>query len=495
MKVYVETVAEALQVPVDMVGVTVLTVVSLSIQTKFAICPIEGWIEPLNLYAVIAARPSERKSPVVREVTQVIYKYANEYNEKNRQRIEEYNIEKDVLIKKIANMKQELASVKKSKITFTMDDLKALQDEYSELEEVTPLRLVADDVTPEALASLMCENGGKMAIISTEGGMFDIAAGRYSDKANIDVFLKAYSGDPIMVDRKGRTAECIPSPALTILLTVQPTVIEEIMNNKEMSGKGFVARFLYSIPVSRIGNRSYRVKPIPKEVKGKFDNLICRLLDIPDIGSPRNLRLSAEADKLAEGFFQEIESQLLNDLEMIEGWAGKLHGQTMRIAGILHCCEHIEDSCNVPVSGETMKNAISLGRYFLEHAKAAFYIMGFSDPPEVKDAKYLIKKIDNFYSEGDSQNPQNTQNTQNIEKNIEPKIPIIPKIMKLRDLYHSCKGKFRTVDDMQPGLNELIERGFIRIVKRQTGKAGRPSEVIEVNPEYWKSKERAEDEV
>lgn len=47
---------------------------------------------------------------------------------------------------------------------------------------------------------------------------------------------------------------------------------------------------------------------------------------------------------------------------------------------------------------------------------------------------------------------------------------------------------------MQPGLNELIERGFIRIVKQQTGKAGRPSEVIEVNPEYWKSKEEEERE-
>lgn len=117
--------------------------------------------------------------------------------------------------------------------------------------------------------------------------------------------------------------------------------------------------------------------------------------------------------------------------------------------------------------------------------------MGFSDPPEVKDAKYLIKKIDNFYNEGDSQNPQNPQN---VKKNIEPKIPKIPKIMKLRDLYHSCKGKFRTVDDMQPGLNELIERGFIRIVKQQTGKAGRPSEVIEVNPEYWRSKEEEERE-
>ena len=269
----------------DMAGAAVITVASMAVQLKYVICPIEGWIEPLNLYMVVVARPSERKSPVMREVMAVVYKYTKEYNEKNRQLIEEYNTEKDVLVKKIANMKQELASVKKSKKTVTMDDLRALQNEYEELEEVTPLRLIADDITPEALISLMYENGGKMAIVSTEGGIFDMAAGRYSDKTNIDVFLKAYSGDPIMVDRKGRSNEYIQAPALTILLTVQPAVIEEIMNNKEMSGRGFVARFLYALPVSRIGRRNYRVKPIPEKVKADFNDLICRLLDIPDIGS------------------------------------------------------------------------------------------------------------------------------------------------------------------------------------------------------------------
>jgi len=35
----------------------------------------------------------------------------------------------------------------------------------------------------------------------------------------------------------------------------------------------------------------------------------------------------------------------------------------------------------------------------------------------------------------------------------------------------------------------LVERGFIRIIKKQNKKAGRPPEFIEVNPEYWKSKE------
>ena len=42
-------------------------------------------------------------------------------------------------------------------------------------------RLVADDITPEAAASLLAEQGGRLAIISAEGGIFDIIAGRYSN--------------------------------------------------------------------------------------------------------------------------------------------------------------------------------------------------------------------------------------------------------------------------------------------------------------------------
>ena len=205
-------------------------------------------------------------------------------------------------------------------------------------------------------------------------------------------------------------------------------------------------------------------------MKADFNDLICRLLDIPDIGEPRVLHLSKEADKLAEDFFQEIEAGLTNELEAIDGWAGKLHGQTMRIAGVFHCCEHVENAYNVPVSGETMKNAIGMGRYFLEHAKVAFAIMGLSDSPVVKDAKYILKRLDE-------------SGKHEISK---------------RDLHQTCKDRtgMEKVEGMEPGLNELIRRGYIRVFKSEPttqnpqnpqnvkNKGGRPSWMIEVNPIY-----------
>lgn len=57
--------ADNLQVSVDMAAVSALTVASLCTQGKFIINPKPGWVEPLNLYAAVIARPSDRKTPAL----------------------------------------------------------------------------------------------------------------------------------------------------------------------------------------------------------------------------------------------------------------------------------------------------------------------------------------------------------------------------------------------------------------------------------------------
>jgi hypothetical protein len=68
-------------------------------------------------------------------------------------------------------------------------------------------RLVADDVTPEAAASLLAEQGGRLAVLSAEGGIFATMAGRYSGGVpSLEVFLKGHAGDLLRVDRSRDSA-------------------------------------------------------------------------------------------------------------------------------------------------------------------------------------------------------------------------------------------------------------------------------------------------
>lgn len=83
-------------------------------------------------------------------------------------------------------------------------------------------RLVADDITPET--SLLTEQGGRLAVLSAEDGIFATLSGRYSGTPNLELFLKGHAGDALIVDRGSRT-ERVDNAALTMGLAVQPEIV------------------------------------------------------------------------------------------------------------------------------------------------------------------------------------------------------------------------------------------------------------------------------
>ena len=446
---YADAVAENLQVSPDMPAVIGLAVAALCVQGRFVVNPKPGWIEPLNLYSATVALPSERKSAVLSAMAFPVYDFEREENEARKPDIEEYTIKKDLLVRRINSMTDKTAK-KKGEIDF--DDIVEARRELNNLEEVKPLRLISDDTTPEALASLMEKNDGRMAIISAEGGIFDLIAGRYSGSVNLDLFLKAYTGDPFRVDRKGRPSEYIQHPALTMLLMFQPSVLANLMQENEFRGRGFLARFMFSLPKSKVGRRVYRTKPIPNEIKERYKNLVYDLLRAGSSETVQTIHFDDSADALAEDFHREIEPQLVDELEGIGDWAGKLHGSTMRIAALLHCCKYGHCAAEVKIGGSTMESAVSIGRYFANHALATFSQAGMLESQEEKDAKFILRRL------------------------METGKDEISK----RDLFNLVKGRLRKVDAMQPGLDELERRSYIRRQKSNTG--GRPTEKIRLNP-------------
>ena len=220
----------------------------------------------------------------------------------------------------------------------------------------------------------MATNNGVFSVISTEGGIFDIMAGRYSNKSNIDVWLKGHCGDAIYVDRMTREAECIMHPALSAILSIQPSVLDEIMSNTTMTGRGLIARFLYASPPSRIGSRVFRTQPIPPEVTAAYRSLIFRLMALPIDGDAQTVHLSEKAFDLMADYFQEHEKFLVGEGQAISDWASKYIGAVLRIAGLLYCSDMEDDKAEVTAS--TMSKAIQIGKYFLAHSTYAYSMMG-----------------------------------------------------------------------------------------------------------------------
>ena len=451
---YVLAVSESTQTPVDVAACAALSVLSIGIQGKYVIRPKADWKEPVNTFVAIFMPPSERKSAVCSLMSKPMNEYEREWNYQHSADIEFSKAEKSILERRLKSVEDQASKGKAE-----MADVRIASEALSAFKERKPLRYYGDDVTTEKLVSMLSENDGRAAIYSPEGGIFDLLKGIYSKYVNIDVFLKGYSGDPIRVDRIGRESETIYQPALTVMLMAQPSVLAGVMENGNFRGRGLTARFLYCVPESNVGRRKYRSEVIPDEVYRKYEKCIKNILaDDPEI-QPVEIVLSPEADELLEAFAEELEPKLKGELADISDWGGKLVGNTVRIAGLLCRAdrkivnEFLTDAEPLIVSRTEMENAIHVGQYFCEHAKAAFSLLGADEG--IRNCKYVLNAI---------------------------KKSGLAEVSR-RDVMRLCRA-FKTAEAVQIVINQLVDYGYLaeKANRKQPGRGRNQGGVYIVNP-------------
>jgi hypothetical protein len=319
-------------------------------------------------------------------------------------------------------------------------------------------RLTADDVVPEQAATIMADQGGRLAILSAEGTFFSVIMGRYTNGTpNVELALKGHAGDRVQVDRRGR-AELIERPALTIATTVQPTVLREIAAKPAMRERGVLARFLMSLPPDMVGSREITPDLVPDDVlrtyTGTIEQLIVSLAEWTD---PLLLTLTPTALKLHTEWRAEIEPRLkqgTGDLEALRDWASKLPGATARLAGLLHLAEHPADGFRAPVGEETMARAITQARYWTDHAMAAFGAMRAH--PAIEDARAVLDWLRNR-SEPASRFTQ-------------------------RDVHRAMTRRFPSAADVAVPLRVLEDHGYVRRAAVPSG-PGRKPVIFDLHPE------------
>lgn len=381
-------VAANMQVPADLPGMVALSVLATALGGRARVAVRLDWVEPLNLYAVVAMPPGSRKSPVHAAFTAPVLKAEYLLAEQATSKIAEAKATKAVALK--AAQAAQSAAVKDPDKTSDAIAAAVLADA---IEIPVVPRIVADDVTPEACASLMAEQNGRIAILSAEGGPFVTLAGRYSGQPNLEIFLKAWSGDMVRVDRKGRAPEYIANPALTLGLTVQPEVLRQIAVMPGFHGRGLLARVLFAVPASNVGRRATRTVPIPVNVKVAYAAqagvLVKRYAEWED---PAAMMLSDDAREMLLDAAEALEPRLGpdGDLAHLADWASKLIGTTARIAALLHAAGH-DEAWKIPVSAGDMAKALQLAAYLEAHAVAAAGYMG-SDPA-LADAEAVLDWI------------------------------------------------------------------------------------------------------
>lgn len=464
---FVETEATATQTPPDLPAMLALAVIAAACAKKVAVRIKPDHIEPLNIFVVVALPPANRKSAVFSAVTKPLEEFENSEVKRHSVEIARQQSARKIKENRLKKLEQQAADASGG----DGDAASAAEQLAAELAQ-TPSRCLprylADDCTPERLAGILAEQRGRIAIMSAEGEVFDMMAGRYSSNSsvmgNLAVYLKGHAGDQLRVDRVGRPTEFVDSPALTLGLAVQPEVIRGLIGRPGFRGRGLLGRFLYAIPKSLIGYREIDPAPVPDQIREEYHTNIAHLLTLPTsangMGLPTShlLNLDHDAQDRMREFQAWVEPQLaeFGELGTMSDWAGKLAGAVGRIAGILHMSAFAGEDApwETPIPGATLEHAIKIGTYLISHAQAAFAEMGAD---AIQDAaKRILRWIEHVGLDRFSK----------------------------RELHQALKGTFKRVDELDAPLALLETHSFFRKEPEldRAGVGRRPSPIYEVNP-------------
>ena len=149
----------------------------------------DGWNEPTNVFTVGCLPPGERKSAVFRAVTAPVEAFERDETALLAPMIAEAESRQRVL-EQARNTAEKLAA------NVSLDEQESAIERATQIarelaEHVVPKapRLVAEDASPERLATILSEQGGRIGGFQRGGRRyFDILAGRYSTSANVGGF-------------------------------------------------------------------------------------------------------------------------------------------------------------------------------------------------------------------------------------------------------------------------------------------------------------------
>lgn len=382
---YLKAVASYVQVFPEMAALPLLSVLALCVQGKAVVKnPGNSHTENLNLYTMTIASPGERKTGCFKEFMKPVKSYQDNYNEIHRYEVQEYQTKKNFLeSQKNAAMKGKNANLERAKeLTKELVDLKAVYE----------LRLNVSDATPEALAWEMYLQGGKIGVLGDEGAIFDVLSGMYSGgTANLNIFLEAYDGSDYSIIRRTKENIDLKNPLLTIGLMVQPDLFIQTMDNRTFSGRGFIYRFLFSFPDSKVGYQTLRSENIPQNLQAVYIELINKLLRMPTPESPAILLSDKEAYQIFEDYHNHLQESMRKGsvFENLREWASKQFARCLKIAGILHLCEH---EATDQINGQTALNAVSIAIWTENHALKALSAE-MLNTEEKRNAAYILSRI------------------------------------------------------------------------------------------------------
>ncbi len=464
---FARALAEHTETPLELSAAMVLAACSVAAARRLRVLVRPDYFEPCNLWWLVALPSGSRKSAVQKCATGPLLTWESEQAAALAPEIKRITSARKTMEEQIKVFRRMAAAPRKKGPNPANPEecARRAAEMEAELPEIPiPPRLWTSDATPEKLGVLLAEHHECMGWLSSEGGVFDLLAGRYSNGVpNLDLVLKAHAGDAERVDRGSRPPVFVQCPRLTVGLSPQPDVLRGLTAKPGFRGRGLLARFLYLLPPSNLGFRTLRGAAIPEGVRSAYAAGLGAMLNwkpaADDNGRERThlLRLSAGALQVWEEFSRAVEVRMRpgGDFAHCMDWAGKAPGAAARLAAVLHGIEHAHGQpWDTEITPETMGAALDILAVVSRHTLVALELMG------ADETVAAARTIWGWIQGG------------RLERFTE------------REAFNALRGSFPRMSALREALGVLVERGYITVQEPPRDSRGRPpSPVVVVRPE------------
>ena len=233
-------------------------------------------------------------------------------------------------------------------------------------------QFLVSDSTPEARNQVLSVNRNGVLLYRDElKGMID-DFGRYNRSGELSQLLSIFDSDNIIVNRKSDDTLLIEKPFMSILGSIQPSVLNETFGNELMMGNGFVQRWLFCFPDS-VPPAMYSDEVIPSSVANDWRSFIYNLLMFDFSAEGGKLYLRSEAKKVYIEYYNKLQLKKVDTDDYMAAVYSKLQIYVIRWAGIAHILGR--NPYSVYISPEEMEYSCRCMDYFIGCAEKVYHIL------------------------------------------------------------------------------------------------------------------------
>ena len=363
-RTYIQSASKAYQVPLGMVGSSVLACLAIALQGKYIVSPKDDHVEQLSLQVVLVAPSGTRKTALQKAVFAPAYEHERLLRDAAAQRNTERRKERQRLQRQLKRAEKDPSASRQA-----MNDIEERLDAI----EMEPLpSILLDDCTPEALVIRMAENGGRIGVASAEGSLFSVLGGKYSKRSDYSILVEGYSGDTLRIDRVCRETNYVRQPHLSLCIALQPDIFSALIADPVLDTTGAIARWCMVRVNSSPQIRKYGEYTLAKEMADDYNTQMLSLFGLPILTTPITLSLTESAYALHADIYAAIETNRINASfrganyvdTSLSRWYSKMDGLVLRLAGILHIINNINYEQSTEITANELSAAYKLAGWF-----------------------------------------------------------------------------------------------------------------------------------